>query len=220
MLIQVHNMEDNITKETFLEGSLPDCHTRGTFKKNKAANRCRYTGSVTPTYYSKEYGLALLPHLIKMLQDKPDVEFTPKGESISTLYQRIQRSFLYALDHLDEGGLVEDLRQRVVLRKTQIGVVLCFRQNSANYTKRVRAYVAVPKFGAFTVRDSTSVEWRARLGEFTDGESAELELKDGFFLGGDDITQVKSIIDMCYGTIEIIKLDPYTIHLKRVTTLG
>jgi len=220
LLIRIYDMSDAITTTSFLDGNLPEDKQRGTITP-KPHNRERYTGGTRPTYYKAEYGRAILPHLVKMIEKKTDIEFAPThGEKLTTVYQRVQQSFTYAVDNLDVGGQLESLRAKVVLRKTPRAIVLCFKENAMNYGRQQSVLrEALVRHDAFAVRDVVTVEWRPMLNTFMENsDKKELKITDGIFLAPEDQETVKALVasaEMMNDPMELVTLDAYVLHIRR-----
>ncbi len=220
LLIKIYDMSDTITASDFLEGKVLEDKQRGTIAP-KPSDRERYNGGTRPTYYKAEYGRAILPHLVKMIEKHTDIEFAPThGEKLTTVYQRVQQSFTYAVDKLDVEGQLENLRARVVLRKTPRAIVLCFKENAMNYGRQQSVLrEALVRHDAFAVRDVVTTEWRPMLNTFMENnDQKELKITDGIFLAPEDQETVKALVtsaEMFGSAMSIVTLDSYTLHLKR-----
>jgi len=209
-------MTNKLDTKEFLEGKEPEDFRRGCFHKLKPGE-ARYAGHV-PSYYRDEYARALLPTLLDMEDKKVDKEFFPVGkEKVTTLYQRIQQSFMYAIDHLDAAEILEDLRNSVMLRKTPRGVVLCYKTNASKYTQEARASKLPPRFDAFKSVDIREIDWRESLDKFMNSDDQkELLLTAGFFLSADDMNTVKMLVDMVPDQFELVEINQYKIHIRRL----
>lgn len=206
-------MSPTISPEKFLKDELP--LRRGQIRKTDGASRY---SERAPAYYNESYAKGLLPTLLEMIRTRTDKEILRDRISTDTLYQRVHQAFAYAVDHLDSGGVLEKLRQETRLRRTPKGIVLCFLENSARYDRQAHVQ-SVARTDAFKVRDAISVNWRLAVNEFVeDTDRKELRLVDGFALTPQEQNEVRALISLVppdVEPLEIVKLDGFTIHLKR-----
>jgi hypothetical protein len=217
-------MSNAIDAKDFLSGNVPEDTQRGTIAPKPSGPKSRYANGSRPTYYKVEYGKAILPHLVKMLEKKTDIEFAPThGEKLNTVYQRVQQSFTYAVDMLDVGGQLDALRAKVVLRKTPRSVVLCFKENAMNYGRQQSVLrEALVRHDAFAVRDVVTVEWRPLVNELMENsDKVELRINDGVFLAPEDQETVKALVEsagMLGDPMKVVTLDSYNLHIRREKT--
>lgn len=184
----------------------------------KAPPKGRYTGR-PPTYYNEAFGKGLLPILISMIETRQDKEILRGNVSSDTIYQRTQQAFCYCVDHLDHKGVLEELRKEVMIRRTLKGVVICFKENADKYARQAHAHAVVAKVDAFKVRDAVSVNWREHLHNFIEGDADSLLLNDGFAISPAEANEIRGLVQLMpegCPQIEIVKLDMYVIHLRRV----
>lgn len=206
-----------IEPKEFVEGKLPQLSMRGMIPKLTRAER--YSGKSSASYYNEQYAKAVLPHLIDMIKTRQDKEFLKdRFSTLETVYQRVQQSVAYCIDKMDEGDVLETLRQQIVIRKTDKSIVVCFIENADRYSKQALIYNARARNDAFIIRNALSVNWREKVAEFTeDMDKKELFINDGFALTAADIAETQSLCELmpegC--EIEVVKLTQNVIHLKR-----
>ena len=180
------------TSEKFVKEGLEQPARRGMLRACKGN---RFEGRV-PAYYCESYGKGLLPTLLDMIRTRTDKEILRDKCTSDTLYQRVQQSFAYCIDKLDEGGVLENLRQQVMIRRTPKGVVICFLENADRYAKQVFVHNVVARTDAFHVRDAISVNWREAVHNFIEhAEQRELKLTDGFAITPAEVNEIKALIE-------------------------
>lgn len=143
------------------------------------------------SYYKRKYAEALLPVLDAMLVDRKQRSFSAKehNSSLNSLFLRVNRSWLYIIDHMDEQGTYERLRKEVYISKDeQTGdVKLSFEK-----TKRRKADMEYPEPDR-TYIASANVEtpdsaWRENFDDFlengemgTEWELSKVLISEGGF---------------------------------------
>lgn len=212
-------MSNTISTREFTEGKTPPrSHRRGMIPKLTRANR--YEGHSSASYYTERFGLAMLPTLIDMIQTRQDKEFLKdKLTTIETLYQKVQQSIAYCMDKLDEAGVLETLRQEILIRKTEKGIIVCFIENADAYSKSSIMYHGKKAADPFVVRNALSVNWREMVNDFVENmEKKSLRLTDGFALLPADIAETRSLCELMPEGCEITvkELSQNVIWLERV----
>jgi len=203
--------------DAFLEGDIPEGQCRGMIPKLNRKHR--YEGRSSASYYNERYASAILPTLVDMIQTRQDKEFLKdKTSKVETVYQRVQQSIAYAIDFLDEGGLLEELRKQVRLVKTDNGVVVCFAENADRYSKHSVMYKAHLTQNPFLVRNACSVDWRTAVNEFVENDTMKsLHLTNGFALTPSDVDETRTLCELmpegC--EIQVVELSQNVIHLTR-----
>lgn len=206
-------MSPTITPAAFLKDELPT--QRGQVRKIDGTNRY---GDRPPAYYNEAFAKGLLPTLLDMIRTRQDKEILRDRVSTDTCYQRVHQAFAYAVDHLDSGGVLEKLRQETKLRRTPRGIVICFLENASRYDRQAHVH-NVARMDAFKVRDAISVNWRLEVNTFIeDTDRKELRLVDGFALTPQEQNELRALVALVPPDVEpihVVKLDGFTIHLKR-----
>ena len=212
-------MPKTISPEQFEKGNTPRLvHRRGMIPKLTRAQR--YEGSSSASYYTERFGLAMLPTLIDMIRTRKDKEFLrDKTVTIETLYQKVQQSIAYCMDKLDEAGVLELLRQEILIRKTETGIIVCFIENADAYSKPSLLYHGKQVADPFVVRNALTVNWREMVNDFVENmDKKSLRMTDGFALTPSDIAETQSLCDLMPEGCEIrvVELTQSVIHLTRI----
>ena len=215
----LYSMSNTISTSEFARGNTPRrVHRRGMIPKLTRAQR--YDGHSSASYYTERFGLAMLPTLVDMIQTRTDKEFLrDKTVTIETLYQKVQQSIAYCMDKLDEGGVLEILRQEILIRKTETGIIVCFAENADAYSKPAALYHGKQAADPFVVRNALSVNWREMVNDFIENmDKKSLRLTDGFALMPSDIAETRALCELmpegC--EVEVKELTQSVIHLTRV----
>ena len=177
--------------------------------------RPRY--ETVPPYYKEGYAKALIPVLDAMIANRQDKEFLRGTLTSHTLQQKVYQAFAYVIDHLDNtDSRYNNLREDVLIKKTDKGVVLCFRSNADKYSHQAAVHNNVIA-NAFHVRDAVTVNWRACIEAWLESGKEELILDDGFALSEQDMSELKVLISLVDDSeITVKTLTNQHIHLIRI----